>query len=493
MHLELFNALENENPRYSGFYDAIDTNPATVEISKWIKQIKDALASDVSDEKKKKLCRHYIGQFDNKTKFKNDYHAPPEYELARSSVDMMKKRIKEEKAKLAEEPSNSDATAAICIDRCALDAIEKQTWGSEVLRELISPKEEEKRVLGRHGMASRFRMVPNTGGRICFIISRSLCPILGQSNVRHYSDKTRINGVFDYVSLLGIHESAGLISSEHAKKCHRICLSLLITWEGVRGNFEHKQVIETSMLNRGIIQFLPSGFNQGRYVMPGTVALSDLLSPNGINEYFVALMLVRLEMDQFAQLIRLLSNREFNQEDLRGFMEGLLEERKGVVLGKYKLKKKRIKRIDLTGVPWKKPIPKYHISQYKGVSIWKTGDKIWKSRIYIGGKNRHIGTYDTELEAAVNYARALFKYEGKEFRSGERIDVSDVPWKEPIYKSDTTLNTKYKGIHFSKWKKQWHAKIYIKGEKYHIGYYHEQEDAGVDYARALFKYGGTEE
>lgn len=40
----------------------------------------------------------------------------------------------------------------------------------------------------------------------------------------------------------------------------------------------------------------------------------------------------------------------------------------------------------------------------------------------IEGKQQHIGCYDDEEDAAVDYARALFKYKG-----GGVIDLSDVP------------------------------------------------------------------
>ena len=39
-------------------------------------------------------------------------------------------------------------------------------------------------------------------------------------------------------------------------------------------------------------------------------------------------------------------------------------------------------------------------------------DNIWQAQINLDGKTRLIGYYDDENEAAVDYARAVFKYKG---------------------------------------------------------------------------------
>eukprot|EP00984_Skeletonema_dohrnii_P036943 scaffold38490_cov333-Skeletonema_dohrnii-CCMP3373.AAC.1 len=61
----------------------------------------------------------------------------------------MRKSIEEEKKKLEGKPSN--ATAVIYIEQCAIHAIEKQSWGPNALRGLISPKSNEKKAMGLHG------------------------------------------------------------------------------------------------------------------------------------------------------------------------------------------------------------------------------------------------------------------------------------------------------------------------------------------------------
>jgi hypothetical protein len=71
--------------------------------------------------------------------------------------------------------------------------------------------------------------------------------------------------------------------------------------------------------------------------------------------------------------------------------------------------------IDLNGVPPQSPVPKSSgrikegASKYVGVSYNKR-DNMWQAHIYFDGKQRIIGYYDDEEEAAGDYARALFKY-----------------------------------------------------------------------------------
>eukprot|EP00984_Skeletonema_dohrnii_P034672 scaffold33629_cov130-Skeletonema_dohrnii-CCMP3373.AAC.1 len=130
----------------------------------------------------------------------------------------------------------------------------------------------------------------------------------------------------------------------------------------------------------------------------------------------------------------------------------------------------------------------------------------------IEGKTRHIGLYENEEEAAVDYARAVVKYKGqgvldnaREERarvksgsgSGERnsfiIDLSDVPPQPPIPKSGRRIKdgaSKYTGVSFNKKMNKWQAKIFIDGKARFIGSYENEDEAAVDYARAVYKYRG---
>jgi hypothetical protein len=74
--------------------------------------------------------------------------------------------------------------------------------------------------------------------------------------------------------------------------------------------------------------------------------------------------------------------------------------------------------IDLSDIPPQPPIPKTGYikrgaSNYIGVSYDKLMNK-WRAQIRIHGKSRVIGFYDDEERAAVDYARALFKFESQD-------------------------------------------------------------------------------
>lgn len=205
-----------------------------------------------------KHCRVIVIKlFDNTTKFRYDFQEPDKADLARKSIDLMRSRTKEamEMLEVGDEPS--DSTAAIYVEEYAIDAIEKQPWGPSDLSKLMVSKSHEKKAIGRHGQFASYRVVPNTDHRICFVIINSLCPILGQSseaneNGRHYSTKGRIRGILDYQSLVGINMRAGIIAPKYAETLQRRCRSLLITWEGMTGDFRSNVAVETSNLNAGI-------------------------------------------------------------------------------------------------------------------------------------------------------------------------------------------------------------------------------------------------
>ena len=126
-------------------------------------------------------------------------------------------------------------------------------------------------------------------------------------------------------------------------------------------------------------------------------------------------------------------------------------------------------------------------------------------RIWLNGKQKCASTtrsktcdYDDEEAAAVDYARALFKYKrGVKRQRKSIIDLSDVPPQPPIPKIRDCIKegaSKYKGVCYNKQSNKWHTTIRVKGKQWHIGYYDDEEEAAVDYARAVFKYtaDGTE-
>eukprot|EP00984_Skeletonema_dohrnii_P010273 scaffold3999_cov138-Skeletonema_dohrnii-CCMP3373.AAC.8 len=160
--------------------------------------------------------------------------------------------------------------------------------------------------------------------------------------------------------------------------------------------------------------------------------------------------------------------------------------------------------VDLTGVPPKSPIPKSAgrikegmkegASKYAGV-YFKKEIKKWEARILVDGKRRSIGYYESEEDAAVDYARAIFKYKGGAHQQSLLVDLTGVPPQSPIPKSAGRIKegaSKYTGVTFHKQMNKWMAQIRINGKTLCIGFYENEEEAAVDYARALFKQKGQD-
>ena len=198
-----------------------------------------------------------------------------------------------------------------------------------------------------------------------------------------------------------------------------------------------------------------------------------------------------------------------NSNSNDGGKERDLRSEDAIISGRDSKKRRRTDGfvIDLTDVPPQLPILKRKGrikeggSKYVGVSFHKANK--WKAQIMIEGKEHHIGLYENEEEAAIDYARAIFMYKGQEaldkareqnsYESG--IDLSDVPPQQPIPKIKGHIkegSSNYIGVFFDKSMSKWMAKVSIEGKQRFIGYYINEEEAAIDYARAVFKYKGKE-
>ncbi len=120
-------------------------------------------------------------------------------------------------------------------------------------------------------------------------------------------------------------------------------------------------------------------------------------------------------------------------------------------------------------------------SKFVGVS-WIQRDKKWKATIRIDGKQKHLGYFDDEKEAACKYdeqAALLNKpvnfpqHEGQEQAAKPRKDRSKLP--------DVMRQSKFVGVSWYKKNKKWLARIRIDGKQKHLGYFDDEKEAACKY------------
>jgi len=152
--------------------------------------------------------------------------------------------------------------------------------------------------------------------------------------------------------------------------------------------------------------------------------------------------------------------------------------------------------VDLSDVPPQPPILKNEVSSHyndnsrrrnvsdtssKYAGVYRSGNK-WKAQMYIQGAVRSLGYYTCELEAAVDYARAAFKY--KRAKSSPLLtygglDLSGVP-PQPLIRSNKNKSG-FAGVKAQR-NARWEARIMAKN----LGTYDTKEEAASVYARAKF-------
>ena len=112
--------------------------------------------------------------------------------------------------------------------------------------------------------------------------------------------------------------------------------------------------------------------------------------------------------------------------------------------------------------------PKEFSSKYKGVS-WQKDRNKWVSRIKINGKQKNLGSFTSEEDAADAYQKAL-----KMYHEG---DSSFMETKTP--------SSQYKGVCWYKSTNKWISYIKINGKTKHLGLFTSEEEAYEAYQNAL--------
>jgi hypothetical protein len=107
-------------------------------------------------------------------------------------------------------------------------------------------------------------------------------------------------------------------------------------------------------------------------------------------------------------------------------------------------------------------------SKYTGVS-WDNNKKKWSSNIYVNGKTRSLGRFDTEIEASNYYENALISIKNN----------------SEIIKKEFVTSSKYKGVYWHKKANKWASQIRIKNVRKNLGLFISEIEANNAYQNAL--------
>jgi hypothetical protein len=113
-----------------------------------------------------------------------------------------------------------------------------------------------------------------------------------------------------------------------------------------------------------------------------------------------------------------------------------------------------------------------YTSKYKGVFYCKKNNK-WKAQIYFEKKVKHLGFFDFELEAHLEYQKALKNIENNAFK------LSDYSY---------NYSSNYKGVSYIKKLNKWMSYARINKKTIYLGSFETQEQAHLKRQDTLKKY-----
>jgi len=127
------------------------------------------------------------------------------------------------------------------------------------------------------------------------------------------------------------------------------------------------------------------------------------------------------------------------------------------------------------------------LSKFTGVTWHFTGNK-WQVQIRVNRKQKHVGYFTDEVNAAHAYdAYAItngvettrnFPNENESEVVAAAARVRAAPKKRKKQKNAASKSSRLRGVSWDKTKKKWQVKIKVGGKQKHVGRFDDEETAG---------------